>query len=72
MPRTNIDSSRCHPRPCASGFPDPQIRGINGGAAKAEWLGEFRDDVEGWLLTEVIEAAVDRDVKAASIVSGAL
>jgi hypothetical protein len=28
-------------------------------AAKAEWLGEFRDDVGGWLPSEVIEAAVD-------------
>lgn len=28
-------------------------------SAKAEWLGEFRDDVGGWLPTEVIEAAVD-------------
>jgi hypothetical protein len=28
-------------------------------AAKAEWLGEFRDDVGSWLPSEVIEAAVD-------------
>jgi hypothetical protein len=28
-------------------------------AAKAEWLGEFRDDVGGWLPSDVIEAAVD-------------
>jgi hypothetical protein len=28
-------------------------------AAKAEWLGEFRDDVGGWLPSEVIETAVD-------------
>jgi hypothetical protein len=31
-------------------------------AAKAEWLGEFRDDVGGWLPSEVIEAAVDKGI----------
>ena len=30
--------------------------------AKAEWLAEFRDDIAGWLATEVIEAAVDNGV----------
>jgi hypothetical protein len=31
-------------------------------AAKSEWCGEFRDDVGGWLPSDVIEAAVDTDV----------
>jgi hypothetical protein len=31
-------------------------------AAKAEWLAEFRDDISGFLDSELIESAVDRDV----------
>jgi hypothetical protein len=31
-------------------------------AAKAEWLGEFRDDIGGWADAAVIEAAVDAGV----------
>jgi hypothetical protein len=31
-------------------------------AAKAEWLGEFRDDIAGYADVEVIQAAVDRGV----------
>jgi hypothetical protein len=31
-------------------------------AARAEWLGEFRDDIAGWLSSETIEAAVDSGV----------
>jgi hypothetical protein len=31
-------------------------------AAKAEWLGEFRDDIGGWLAAEVIENAVDAGI----------
>jgi hypothetical protein len=31
-------------------------------AARAEWLAEFRDDIAGWLATEVIEDAVDNGV----------
>jgi hypothetical protein len=30
--------------------------------ASAEWMGEFRDDIGGWLSLEVIENAVDRGV----------
>jgi hypothetical protein len=32
-------------------------------AASAEWLAEFRDDIAGWASYELIEAAVDRDIK---------
>lgn len=31
-------------------------------SAASEWLGQFRNDVAGWLSADVIEAAVDRDV----------
>lgn len=31
-------------------------------AARAEWMGKFRDDIAGWLLIEVIESAVDHGV----------
>jgi hypothetical protein len=31
-------------------------------AARAEWLAEFRDDIAGWLSSEVIETAVDQGV----------
>ena len=31
-------------------------------AARAEWLAEWRDDINGWLPLETIEAAVDRGV----------
>jgi hypothetical protein len=31
-------------------------------SASAEWLGNFRSDVTGWLSLEVVEAAVDTDV----------
>ncbi|ABQ36961.1 hypothetical protein [Bradyrhizobium sp. BTAi1] len=31
-------------------------------AASAEWMGEFRDDIGGWLPLEVIESAVDQGV----------
>jgi hypothetical protein len=31
-------------------------------AARAEWMAEFRDDVDGWATLELIESAVDRGV----------
>jgi hypothetical protein len=31
-------------------------------SASAEWMGEFRSDISGWLSLEVVEAAVDTDV----------
>ena len=31
-------------------------------SASAEWMGEFRSDISGWLSLEVVEAAVDVDV----------
>lgn len=33
-------------------------------AAQAEYMGEFRDDIGGWLPVDVIESAVDRGVTA--------
>ncbi|WP_298106321.1 hypothetical protein [Bradyrhizobium sp.] len=33
-------------------------------AARAEWMGEFRDDIGGWLPLEVIESSVDQGVAA--------
>ncbi len=45
---------------------DPQIiadaLAADPAAARAEWLGEFRDDISGYVSIELIEAAVDRDV----------
>jgi hypothetical protein len=31
-------------------------------AARAEWMAEFRDDVDGWATAELIESAIDRNV----------
>jgi hypothetical protein len=37
-------------------------RGLGPAAASAEWMGEFRDDIGGWLPLEMLEGAVDRGV----------
>ena len=39
-------------------------------AARAEWLSEWRDDVNAFLPRDLIEAAVDRDVKARPPIPG--
>jgi hypothetical protein len=39
-------------------------------AARAEWMAEFRDDVDGWITAELIESATDRNVTVRSPVPG--
>jgi hypothetical protein len=39
-------------------------------AMRAEYMGEFRDDVGGWMLAEIIEAAVDAGVRVRPPVAG--